>query len=178
MASAPTLSALEESFRRNMNQRTLEFGGVSVLLIGDPAQLPPIMSKVIYIQNQTSITGLRGFRLYCNMARFNTVILKVIKRSQDCEYTELQTNIRNGIFTNDMINLINSRVETEFTNDVNISGLVPIITNRNTQIKKWYDTNTKALSNLMIGNGDEPPILLLADLHCKSCLRKGDANPL
>ena len=178
MASAPTLSALEESFRRNMNQRTLEFGGISVLLIGDPAQLPPIMSKVIYIQNQTSLTGLRGFRLYCNMARFNTVILKVIKRSQDCEYTELQTNIRNGIFTNDMINLINSRVETEFTNDVNISGLVPIITNRNTKIKKWYDTNTKALSNLMIGNGDEPPILLLADLHCKSCLRKGDANPL
>ena len=87
MASAPTLSALEQSFRRNMNQRTLEFGGISVLLIGDPAQLPPIMNKVIYMQNQTSITGLRGFRLYCNMARFNTVILKVIKRSQDCEYT-------------------------------------------------------------------------------------------
>ena len=49
MASAPTLSALEEIFRKNMNQRSLEFGGISVALCGDPAQLPPIMNKVIYI---------------------------------------------------------------------------------------------------------------------------------
>ena len=62
MASGPVLSALEDIFRRNLNQRTLEFGGISVLLIGDPAQLPPIMAKVIYMQNQTSISGLRGFR--------------------------------------------------------------------------------------------------------------------
>ena len=178
MASGPVLSALEDIFRRNLNQRTLEFGGISVLLIGDPAQLPPIMAKVIYMQNQTSISGLRGLRLYCNMARFNTVILSVIKRSQDCEYTDLQTNIRNGIFTDDMINLINTRVKSDFANDGVKKGLVPIITNRNVKIKRWYDTNTKALSNLMISNGDEPPILLLADLHCKSCLRKGGVNPL
>ena len=178
MASAPTLSALELAFRRNMNQRTLEFGGISVFLIGDPAQLPPIMNKVLYMPNQTSISGLRGYRLYCNMARFNTVILKVIKRSQDSQYIDLQTNIRNGVFTDDMINLINSRVESEFTSDSKVKGLVPIITNRNTKIKKWYDTNTKALSNLMISCGDEPPILLLADIHCKSCLRKGDVTPL
>ena len=81
MASAPTLSALEEIFRKNMNQRSLEFGGISVALCGDPAQLPPIMNKVIYMPDQRSISGLRGFKLYCNMARFNTVILNVIKRS-------------------------------------------------------------------------------------------------
>ena len=69
MASAPTLSALEEIFRKNMNQRSLEFGGISVALCGDPAQLPPIMNKVIYMPDQRSISGLRGFKLYCNMAR-------------------------------------------------------------------------------------------------------------
>ena len=178
MAPGPTLSALEEIFRRNMNQRTLEFGGISVMLCGDPAQLPPIMNKVIYNPNQRSISGIRGFKLYCNMARFNTVILNVIKRSQNSEYTKLQSDIRSGVFSDTMIDLINTRVMSDFTNDVNNTGLVPIITNLNVKIKKWYDSNTKALSNMMISNGDDPPILLLADLHCKSCLCKGNVNPL
>ena len=178
MASAPTLSALEEIFRKNMNQRSLEFGGISVALCGDPAQLPPIMNKVIYMPDQRSISGLRGFKLYCNMARFNTVILNVIKRSQDSEYTKLQSDIRNGVFSDEMIDTLNTRVMSDFSNDVNSAGLVPVITNLNVKIKKWYDSNTKALSNMMLSNGDEPPILLLADLHCKSCLRKGDVDPL
>ena len=79
MASASTLSALEEVFRRNLNQRTLEFGGISVVLCGDLTRLPPIMNKVIYRQNQRSISGLRSFEMYCNMARFNAVILNFIK---------------------------------------------------------------------------------------------------
>ena len=135
MASAPTLSALEEIFRKNMNQRSLEFGGISVALCGDPAQLPPIMNKVIYTPDQRSISGLRGFKLYCNMARFNTVILNVIKRSQDSEYTKLQSDIRNGVFSDEMIDMLNTRVMSDFSNDVNSAGLVPVITNLNVKIE-------------------------------------------
>ena len=53
-----------------------------------------------------------------------------------------------------MIDMLNTRVMSDFSNEVNSSGLVPVITNLNVKIKKWYDSNTKALSNMMISNGE------------------------
>ena len=73
---------------------------------------------------------------------------------------------------------INSRYKKGFSNRESASGLIPIVTISNLQIKKWYDAYSMELSNKMISNGDEPPILLLADIQCKSCRRRGDVNVL
>ena len=91
---------------------------------------------------------------------------------------QLQNDIRNGIFTDEMIRTINSRYKKGFSNLVSAPGLIPIVTISNVQIKKWYDANSMELSNKMISNGDEPPVLLLVDIQCKSCRRRGDVNVL
>ena len=178
MVPGSILHRLERHFKRNLNQRSLSFGGISVILSGDPAQLPPIMSQPIFTKKQKTVSGMRGYNLYNNIAKFNTVILTVIKRSKNKQYMQLQNDIRNGIFTDEMIRTINSRYKKDFSNRESAPGLIPIVTISNVQIKKWYDANSMELSNKMISNGDEPPILLLADIHCKSCRRRGDVNVL
>lgn len=178
MVPGSILHLLERIFKRNLNHKSLSFGGISVILSGDPAQLPPIMSQPIFIKKQKTVSGMRGYNLYVNIARFNTVILTAIKRSKNKQYTQLQNDIRNGIFTDEMINTINSRYKKGFSNLVSAPGLIPIVTISNVQIKKWYDANSMELSHKMISNGDEPPILLLADIYCKSCRRRGDVNVL
>ena len=91
MVPGPILHLLERIFKRNFNHRSLSFGGISVILSGDPAQLPPIMSQPIYIKKQKTVNGMRGYNLYVNKAKFNTVVLTVIKRSKNKKHMQLQT---------------------------------------------------------------------------------------
>ena len=107
MLGGRDLSNLEILFKRNCPHHNLLFGGVSVVLVGDPAQLPPIGQKFIYEINQKTDDGKRGHDLYNLVADANTVILNINKRSADEAYISMQTDIRNGKFTDKSIRVLN-----------------------------------------------------------------------
>ena len=56
------------------------FGGISIILIGDPAQLPPVGDKPLYHSVPSSAVGEQG---YCAYYMFNkAVILTENKRER------------------------------------------------------------------------------------------------
>ena len=170
MVAGNYLERLNERFRKGSPScRNKLFGGISVIVCGDPAQLPPIQRKFVFKEGQRGLDEV-GHKLYKMFSECNTVILEDIKRSNDLEYKLLQENIRNGIFTDKMIEDINSRYMAEFPE---IDELHCTVTKKNDDIKMMYDARMKDLAKCMIANGDEPPILILADVQCNSYIMDG-----
>ena len=170
MAAGNYLERLNQKFIKDSpSHRNLYFGGISVIVCGDPAQLPPVKKKMVFIKGQRGLDAI-GHNLYVMFSECNTVILEDIKRSNDPEYKLLQENIRNGIFTDNMIIDINSRYMAEFPQKDEHHCTV---TKTNNEIKLMYDAKLKKLADNMIQNEDKPPILILADVQCTSCLING-----
>ena len=53
------------------SRTTIPFGGISVILVGDIAQLPSISDKVIYHNKPANELALEG---YCMYQKFQTVV--------------------------------------------------------------------------------------------------------
>ena len=170
MAAGNYLERLNQKFQKDSPcHKKMYFGGISAIVCGDPAQLPPVKRKFIFKEGQRGFDGI-GHKLYKLFSECNTVILKDIKRSNNPEYKLLQENIRNGIFTDQMIDEINSRYMAEFPEKHEHHCTV---TKKNDDIKIMYDAKMKNLAQCMIRNGDEAPILILADIQCNSCVMNG-----
>ena len=171
MLGGRDLSNLEILFKRNCPHHNLLFGGVSVVLIGDPAQLPPIGQKCLYDSHQRTDDGKRGHDLYNLVADANTVILNINKRSADGAYISMQTDIRNGKFTDESIRVLN---RLSFSSKFNKNEYTPIVTTSNANLKLLYEQKATLIANYMTRAGLELPILLLADL--KSAVSRTQNN--
>ena len=105
MAAGNYLERLNQKFQKDSPcHKKMYFGGISVIVCGDPAQLPPVKRKFIFKEGQKGLDGI-GHKLYKLFSECNTVILKDIKRSNNPEYKLLQENIRNGIFTDQWLTI-------------------------------------------------------------------------
>ncbi|XP_066929609.1 uncharacterized protein [Clytia hemisphaerica] len=88
------------------------FGGISVILVGDIAQLPPVLDSTLYSSYPQNEIGVAGYVAYCC---FRTVIkLKSNMRSagQDeiqKKFREALKNLRNGVSTMEDWNLFLTR---------------------------------------------------------------------
>ena len=56
------------------------FGGISIILVGDPGQLPPVADKPLYHSKPSSAIGQQGHLAYCMFT--NVVKLSVNQRVQ------------------------------------------------------------------------------------------------
>ena len=78
---------------------TLPFGGISIIIVGDIAQLPPITDQVLYHNKPKSDVAVEG---YCMYRKFDTVVkLQVNERARGNDreqenFRQLQMQLRNG----------------------------------------------------------------------------------
>ena len=175
MVPGRLLERLNRVLKSKSNHKNSYFGRISVIALGDPAQLPPIKNPYIFIQGQKGMND-QGHKLYMMLTDYNTVILEKIQRTKNSTYIELQENIRNGIFTDKMIENINSRYMGTFPEEVQNDEFHTTVTRTNKNVKKMYEKRAMALSRSMELNGEEPPILLLADIECFACAMKERKN--
>ena len=84
------------SVKHSLTIKNISFGGCSIILVGDLAQLPPVMYIPLYAGSS------HGTALWCN---FNTIVtLSTVFRQQGNDpsqvtFKNLLTNIRNATTT-------------------------------------------------------------------------------
>ena len=98
---------------------TLPFGGISIILVGDIAQLPPITDQVIYHKKSKSDLALEGYCVYC---KFDTVVkFEVNERARGSSndqhlFRQLQVRAMDGNSSADDWNLPLTRVPNNIPN--------------------------------------------------------------
>lgn len=98
---------------------TIPFGGISIILVGDVAQLPPITDQVLYHNKPRSDLAVEG---YCMYRKFDTVVkLEINERAkgnneEQEKFRQLQMRARNGDFTVDDWELLLTRQPNRIQN--------------------------------------------------------------
>lgn len=116
MISGEVLNVAEEIARHHRGNQH-PFGGLRVIAIGDFAQLPPI-SKLL--------TKSPDERDWCfkhqvwMRAQFQTAFLKTNHRTEDADYLKVLNLVRQGLFTREVGEFLNSKTKVH---DENASGI-------------------------------------------------------
>ena len=87
----------------------LPFGGMAILLVGDPAQLPPVLANPLWTKRTTGASNTNGYALY-NLFE-NVVKLTANQRiiSGQDEFKEFLLRLRDGSNTEDDWNWITNK---------------------------------------------------------------------
>ena len=87
--------------RQDDKGETMPFGGISIILMGDFSQLPPVKDKPLYIDpGKKNFQHLKGSHLYKLFDK--AIVLKQIMRQQgdeEMEFRNVLTNLSSGNFT-------------------------------------------------------------------------------
>lgn len=132
------------------------FGGMSVILVGDIAQLPPIGDAVLYHKKPTGDASLQGF---CSYNSFKVVVeLKTNQRVNSPEeeiFRTLQIRLRNGESTQEDWEILLSRSVHHFS---------PAIANRYS-MKLAHENRVVAEHNFEKLKQGKHPIVAIAAKH-------------
>ena len=99
---------------------SLPFGGISIIVVGDIAQLPPISDKVLYHNKTSGELATEGFCIY---HQFDTVVKLTVNERARGETPDQEdsrnmlTNVRNGNTTLDEWNTLLTRTPQQVTNN-------------------------------------------------------------
>ena len=119
MLGQTTMGWIDRRCKQATGLQELLFGGMSVILIGDPAQLPPVGDKPLYHSRPSTSTGEQG---YCAYQMFvHVVILSVNQRviGSDPDQIlsrELLLRLRNGETTQEDWKQLLARQPSEVPN--------------------------------------------------------------
>ena len=100
-----TLYMIDQRLKQITGQNTKEFGGLSVFLIGDFAQLPPMHDKALYIRKSNKLTTYQmlGKLLFKSCFEISIVFTQVMRQKGDDQkvFREFLDRLSNGKVTID-----------------------------------------------------------------------------
>lgn len=109
MVRADLLDQIDDALRR-LRDRTLPFGGVQLLLIGDLMQLSPVARPDEWAMLSAYYDTPYFFSSHAlQQLQYATIELKHIYRQQDTKFIDLLAKVRNGRMSQADIDLLNSR---------------------------------------------------------------------
>ncbi|MFH1245382.1 MAG: AAA family ATPase [Candidatus Omnitrophota bacterium] len=131
MVRADLLDCVEKFLRLNGRSGHLSFGGIQMIFIGDLYQLPPVVTPKeieIFRQHYTSpyffsARLFEGFKL-----RF--IELEKVYRQKDEDFIRLLNAIRNNSITDEMLGILNKRVQPSADNNAGTFTLHLTTTNQ------------------------------------------------
>lgn len=116
MVRADLLDCMDKFLRLNGPKGSLPFGGVQMILIGDLYQLPPVVSSREREIFHGHYATPYFFSAECFMGLdMEFVELEKIYRQKDDEFIRLLNAIRNRTVTDEDLELLNRRVDPDFT---------------------------------------------------------------
>ncbi|XP_020897308.2 uncharacterized protein LOC110236158 [Exaiptasia diaphana] len=119
MLGQTTFGWIDRRCRQASGKNEQLFGGKSIILIGDPAQLPPVADKPLYHSVPSTAIGEQGYLAY---RMFNSVILLTDNQrvqgsdSEQRIFRDLLKHIRNGCISTSDWNVLLTRQPTSITN--------------------------------------------------------------
>lgn len=109
MVNADVLDGIDRTLREVRHKRNLPFGGVQVVMFGDPFQLPPVETKGAereYFADHYASMWFFDARVWAE-ARVTTVELAEIHRQHDNSFKRLLEAVRRNEVTQEMAEVIN-----------------------------------------------------------------------
>jgi ATP-dependent DNA helicase PIF1 len=113
MVRADLLDCIDKSLKVN-RRNNLPFGGVQIIAVGDPYQLPPVVKsdELKYIKQVYGGPYFFNAKSY-REARFEKLELtKIYRQKDDIDFKNILNSIRIGELTSDQINVLNTRANT------------------------------------------------------------------
>jgi len=115
MVRADIMDCIDKFMRLNGRKKNQPFGGVQMILVGDIYQLPPVVrgiEKEIFesVYGSPYFFSSNAFK----EGKFTFIELEKIFRQQDKTFIEILNKIRNNTIDNDLLKVLNQRVDVEF----------------------------------------------------------------
>ncbi|XP_071581581.1 uncharacterized protein [Temnothorax nylanderi] len=130
MVGSTMFSRIDTRLRQIMG-RDRSFGGVSVLMVGDLYQLPPVMDTSIYLPPKSCMLSVFSENvLWSEFELFE--LTEIMRQKEDKNFIEALNNLARGTMSENNIDLIRSRETTE--DDIPIDAVRLYADNRSVDI--------------------------------------------
>lgn len=107
--SAAVFDALDRHLRLIFPLSRLPFGGLSIVLCGDPAQLPPVRARPVYAHQGASAHLAARFHLFNVVVELDRAFRQVGRDNTQCRFRDVLKHIANSDATEDDWNWLQTR---------------------------------------------------------------------
>ena len=143
------LGWIDKRCRQATGRSDLPFGGISVFLVGDIGQLPPVLDKVLYHKKPNEEIETEGFIIYRLFDKVIVLTKNERSRGESREqqrFRQLLLNIRNGTVTEDDWVLLQTRTPDSVGNNMDTKEYVKLSFSN----EKVANDNFEALKSLNV----------------------------
>ncbi|MBK9732824.1 MAG: AAA family ATPase [Chitinophagaceae bacterium] len=144
MVRADLLDSVSRFMQLNGSNKNLPFGGAQLIMVGDPFQLPPVVSEEEWQLFNSKYNSPFFFdALIFRQEKFKTLHLKKIYRQQDADFISILNGIRDNNIDQHLLNVLNEQLDNEAAH--HIPNFYIFLTGRN---RSAAEINLRSLNKL------------------------------